>query len=409
MATPGFSSTRSAHTVQHQPTVQAGVGLSLRAHLPRAVEDAIAQAGGPAAVRVCIAYAGVAHDQHEVVAALQAALPGVPIVGGSSQGAAVPGRTVESERFLSVALLRGATLGVRQAHVTLDSHRDDVAHGRALAAQLGPPPQTPHTTLIWYDPLCGCNATGLLEGLAEGGYARVVGGATGQPWDKMVTTFQYQGTTVAEHGATVLVLEGVEALVYTTHGAEAVGLTLEVTRVEGNVVYELDHRPALDVWCEQTGIEPDATVESSANWALGVTPPRELTYEGCFTRAPFAFDFASRAIILQASIPRGAKVQVCIRTQSAVFGGARAMFDRIRAQLEGRRPVLVAGFECGARPGPFLGSELAAVEMRELETALPPGTPVLGMYAWGEIAPVGAHSEFHNFTFPLVVLCEAGS
>ena len=389
-------------TTAHPP--QAAVGISTRADIRKAVAEAVNRAGGGADAVLCIAYAGVGHDQNELLNQLKIALPGVPIVGGSSQGACVSGTSIEAERFLAVAVLSG-DVKVRIAHVA-DMRSDERKLGQALAANLGPPPQGAHTTLLWYDPLCGRNVKDLLVGLSDGGYDAVYGGATGQPWDRMVATFQYADGQVYGQGAVVVVLEGLTPVAELTHGAEAIGVALTVTKADGNTVLEIDDRPALDVWCEQLGVLPERNVEMTSNWALGIVPPTGTTYEGFFTRAPFAFDLERRALVLQAPIPCGSRVQVCIRTQSAVFGGAEAMGHRLQAALVGKQAVLALGFECGARPAPFLGGELAEREMRQLEAKLPPALPLIGMYAGGEIAPAGDVSEFHNFTFPMCVLCQ---
>ena len=72
-------------TTAHPP--QAAVGISTRADIRKAVAEAVNRAGGGADAVLCIAYAGVGHDQNELLNQLKIALPGVPIVGGSSQGA----------------------------------------------------------------------------------------------------------------------------------------------------------------------------------------------------------------------------------------------------------------------------------------------------------------------------------
>jgi hypothetical protein len=222
----------------------------------------------------------------------------------------------------------------------------------------------------------------------------------------MVRTFQYFNDSVLTSGAVAVAIDGLTPVAELTHGAEAIGLAMHATRTDGNTVLELDGRPALDVWCEQLGVAARLEVGNTANWALGIRPSGDGPYEGLITRAPFAFDHERGALVFQAPIPEGAEVQICIRTQNAVLGGARAMGTRLADALVGKRKVLALGSECGARPAPFLGRELAALEISEMQSKLPKSLPWLGMYAWGEIAPIGGCSEFHNFTFPLCVLCE---
>jgi hypothetical protein len=390
---------------------KAAVATSLKADIAKAtkeVVDAATMGMGADKAILCIVYAGVAHDQAKLHASLREALPGVPIVGASSQGVSSAKHTLETDRFVAIALLYSDTVKVKVASVasiTQDPH----SSGLALAQGLGLPTSGASTTLLWYDPLGGVNAKEVLRGLASGGHQHVYGGASGQPWGSMVRTFQYADGVVHTEGAVAVLIDGLMPVAELTHGAEAIGLTLQATRTEGNLVLELNGRPALDVWCEQLGVSAERNVDNTANWALGIRPPEDGPYEGLITRAPFALDHARRALVFQAPIPEGADVQVCVRTQSAVLGGAHAMGTRLAAALVGKHKVLALGFECGARPGPFLGKELAATETCDIQAKLPDNLPWLGMYAWGEIAPVAGVSEFHNFTFPLCVLCEPGT
>ncbi|MCE9580306.1 MAG: FIST C-terminal domain-containing protein [Deltaproteobacteria bacterium] len=387
---------------------RAIAAVSTRAELRRAIAEVLDPHGVAHDPPVlCLAYAGVAHDQAALLAALGAALPGTVIAGASSQGATLPGRALEADRFLAVLLLWSDRVTVRRAAVPAIGP-DGFAAGQALAAGLGAPPAGPSTTLVFFDPLGGVDTAALCAGLAAGGYRRVYGGGAGQPWGRMVRTYQYAGTEVYTAGAVALTLDGLEAVADLTHGAEAIGLELVATRTEGNRVLELDGRPALDVWTEQLGVHPDGHVEHTANWALGVHPPAGVAYEGLLTRPPFAFDAAARALVFQAAIPTGARVQVCVRTRRAILDGAAAMGARLAGALVGRRPVAALAFEGGSRPAPFLSGEVASAVRADVQRQLPAGLPWLGRYAWGELAPLGDRTELHTYAFPVCILCEPG-
>ena len=92
------------------------------------------------------------------------------------------------------------------------------------------------------------------------------------------------------------------------------------------------------------------------------------------------------------------------RTEETVVRGTRAMAREMSSRLRGRRPWAAFGFECCARTAPFLGERGTLEENLELQQAVAPEAPWLGMMAWGEIAPVGGVPAFHNFGYPLAVL-----
>lgn len=390
--------------IRYDSRYSAAVARSSRVAVKDAVAEVADRAHTGVPAKVVIAYSGVAYDQERLIAALCERYPGVPVVGCSTQGFSMDRLSLESDRFLVIAELGGSDLAARSAHVE-DLRPDPYAAGRALADQLGPVTRADQTTLLWYDPLGGADVQATLRGLADGGCPIVYGGAAGQPWGHMVETYQYADGRAMTRGAVAMRIEGPTLVGDFTHGAESLGLELTVTLAEGNIIRELDGKPALDLWCEQLGVSPEREVENTSNWALGVRPPDGVSYEGLVTRAPFGLDPAQKTLILQAPIPTGSRVQVCIRTQSAVYDGAMAMGERLGRALVGRNPLLALSFECGARPAPFLGTEAARQEVIEVQRRLACRVPWFGMYAWGEIAPVGPRSDFHNFTFPLGVLC----
>lgn len=372
-----------------------------------AARDALAQAAAPAVA--AIVYASVLYDQRAVLQGVRSVLPGIVIVGASTQDIARAGDVETSERIVGVAVLAGSKLAARSTSVQ-DVSRDPAVAARVLAERLGPPvPGVP--LLLWYDPLAGINVDTLLAGLHAAGHAAILGGGAGQPWGPLHRTYQYIDDQVLRDSVVVLQLSGDLEIVHDlTHGTDTLGLDLVVTGADGNIIQSIDDRPALDVWREQLGLEEGAglDIEATATWALGVALPGTTAdaYEGPITRAVFGFRPATREIVLQAPIPAGTRVLVCHRTREAVFDRAIAMATRLHARLAGRTPRLVLGFECAARARPFLGDELARGEIVQMQAILGERLAWLGMYAWGEVAPLGATTHFHNFTFPLAVLCE---
>lgn len=390
----------------------AGVGWSRDPDAARAAAEAAgtalrASGGGPPAL--AIVYASVLYDQPAIVRAVRQALPGATVVGASTQDLSRTGSVETSDRVLGVAVIGGAPLGLRSAAVR-DVSKSPAASAAALAAALGPAPGPDSPPLLlWYDPLTGINVDALIAGLADAGYRRVVGGGAGQPWGPLHRTYQYLDDEVLSGSVVALQLGPEVELVYElTHGTDTLGLELEVTDSEGNVLRTIGGRPALDVWREQLGLGEQTVldIDTTAAWALGVSLPAEIAshYEGPITRSVFGFRPRTREVVLQAPIPRGTWVQVCHRTPEAVFDRAIGMAERLKARLGGRTPLLALGFECAARARPFLGEELSRREITRMQDILGKDLPWLGMYAWGEIAPVGAVTCFHNYTFPLGLL-----
>jgi hypothetical protein len=261
--------------------------------------------------------------------------------------------------------------------------------------------------LVWYDPLSRANIQGLLDALGRRGIERVIGGGAGQPFGRQHRTYQYEDTRAHSDAVVALVLEGEVELVHDlTHGTEPLGIELTVTESAENLVTGIDGRRALDVLQDQMGVTDGIDQSQTADWALGLHLGHEADdYEGPITRAIFGTDPETGAIVFQAPIPSGSTVQLCHRTRAAVHDRAVRMARRLRERLADAQPLLLLGFECAARPRPFLGDDGALAEVRTMQDVLGRELPWLGTYAWGELAPVGRRSYFHNYTFPLVALC----
>lgn len=366
-----------------------------------AAADALATAGGTP--RCAIVYGTVLYEHDQLLAGVRSVVGRVPIVGCSTQGISRPGGVDEVERVVGVAVLSIPGLEVRSARVERIAAEPYLA-GRRLAEQLGPDDGVP--LLVWYDPLTGCDVDQLLAGLADGGRISVIGGGAGQPWGPMYRTYQYFGDEVGSDTAVALHLGGpIEMIFDLTHGTEPLGLGLEITESQGNLITRIDDLPALQVWQEHLGGTVSNNIDDAATWALGVQLPEgEGSYEGPITRAVFGFQPDQGALVMQAPIPTGTRVQLCHRTPGAVRDRAIAMAHRLQTRLDGVEPLFALSFECAARPRPFLGDEAANEEVRAMQGIFGRQVPWLGHYAWGEIAPVGRKTRFHNYTFPLALL-----
>jgi hypothetical protein len=391
----------------------AGVGWSGLPEAAKAGREAVRMAlaatngGKPVVV---IVYMTVLYDPKAVLAAIREEIPdtSVPIVGSSTQGIARAGAVTETDRVLGVAVICSETIRATAGHVK-GLGADSGAAGRKLAAQLGNPADLGSMPLLlWFDPMTGANVQALIDGLAEGGYSKIIGGASGQPWGPFDKTYQYFDREAMNDGVVALKLEGVRDVIWeTSHGVEPLGFEVKVTEAEGNIIRKLNGKPALDVWAEQL-LGTFTFHVDDWTWALGVKLPDSGANdaEGLVSRGVFGVDREKKELILLAPIPVGSIVKVCHRTVEAVFDRGIKMGERVHERLEGKSPFLALAFECGARPRPFLGDDKALEEVCRIQDTIGPSIPWLGMYPWGEIAPKNNQSYFSNFQFPLLVLCE---
>lgn len=363
-------------------------------------------------LKAVVVYASVTHDQATLLRAVRAGIgPDIPVFGCSVQGVAGTGLVREGGYLVGAMGLGGDSLKIS---ATMERAIEDGtrAKGKKLGAQikarLG---EDPKVCVVLYDPLCGTDVEQMLAGLSEELPCPLIGGGAGQPFGRIVRTYQYWQDEILEHAAIALGLGGpLSAELGVCHGTSPTGVVMTVTRCEGNALLEIDGRRALDVWLDVTGTtEEDVNDQDSvSNWAIGIertlVTPNGEKQSVYFVRAAFGFDRQTGAVVIQAAIPEGTRVMLHHRTAQAVTEGTLAMGRELGARLKGHSPWGVLGFECGARTSPFLGENGTLKENIALQNAVAPDVPWLGMMAWGEIAPVAGKPAFHNYTYPLLIL-----
>jgi hypothetical protein len=383
----------------------------------RAVASAVRREFGAERLAAAMIYGTVNHDLEELFASVRRELgPDVPVIGCSAQGVVSNDDLTEEGFAVGVMGFGGSALSAATAiahEADVDSFEKGKRIARDLKAALG---REPRLVVLSYDPLCGMDVEAFLRGAQGELKCPIVGGAAGQPWGPPVRTYQYAGDAVCSRSAIALGLAGpFDAEIGICHGTVPTGLTITVTKTDGNKILEIDGRRAHDVWCEQTGIDPNAGAvihqDWVASWAIGVerryqvagpNGPKEEVAR--MIRGAFGVDSEQGAIILQAAVPEGSKVMFHHREIAQVLEGTKTMGLDLARRLDGKTPWAVLGFECAARTFPFLGPANTLEQHIGLRKTVAPKTPWLGMMAWGEVAPLGGQPAFHNYTYPLTVL-----
>lgn len=398
-------------------SIQAHSTVSRLADSRRAghqVATAIAAAMKPAGAAAVLAYAAVDHDAEAYLQAIRSVLGEVPVIGCSTAGLMARGGFWEEAGYLAGAMALGgssvrASVGVAEAYQT-----DTAAKARALGQKLRAACLEPPKVVILHgDPLCGADMEGFAAAVRREVGCPVVGGGAGQPWGQMVQTFQYCGTQVYSHAATAIALAGdFTVAIGCSVGTVPTPLTARVTRVDHNVLLELDGRSALAVFSDFVGRGPltELTNDINTTAALGFELPDAVAEPGAppavAVRGPFALDLQRGGLVMAASVPVGTLVVFHRRSVAAALSGAQETAQALARQLSGRTIRAVLGFECGARTAPLLGAEEALREQELVQQCLAPDAQWLGTLAWGELAPLGERTTYYNYSYPLLVIAD---
>jgi methyl-accepting chemotaxis protein len=259
------------------------------------------------------------------------------------------------------------------------------------------------TGILLLDPLAGNGEEAtLIASSLIGPEVRLAGGAAGDDL-AMSATHVAHGRRAAEDAAVVALIFSRRPLgVGASHGHRALSRPLRITRASGNVVAEIEGRPAWEVWREHTrahaaaqGIDVDALSKEAegafllryeAGLAAGA---EELTIRAPLSRSEGELSFAC-------GIAEGSVIRITESVASRQIDSAREAARRAVEQLEGQKPAGALVFDCICRKL-ILGDDFVkAVHGISDELG---GAKIAGFETYGEIAmDVGDMSGFHNTT-----------
>jgi hypothetical protein len=218
-------------------------------------------------------------------------------------------------------------------------------------------------------------------------------------------TWQYHDGKVATDGIVAVLLGGAVAPeIVVTHGCDLVGAERVVTRAEGGFVHEIDGEPAWSFFKAYLADDTD-TLEAMHVSHLLLAERIDTPADGFddFTvRVPVKLDAESGALYFAAGIRSGTRVQLALRNADKVCTRAVAAARRILDRREGRRPLLVLELDCAGRGALLFGDETTAKLIDPMQRVFGKDVPWIGLHTYGEIAPVGGRTYFHNYT---AVLC----
>jgi hypothetical protein len=347
-----------------------------------------------------MAFASIARPLASVMAELRSHFPDSLVVGASTAGELV--ERGDAKRSVSAIAIAGdfQAFAVLGRGLKADA---DACIGGILSALPTEAKYHYRTAILLLDPLAGVSEEATLAvGVRLGPDVSLAGGAAGDDLG-MKETFVACGDEVASDAAVVVMLFSAKPLgIGVVHGHAALpSQRAQVTRATGNVVYELDGRPAWDVWAERTaevarshGIDPlNLAPEDVGAYLLRFEAGLE-TGTALKVRAPLGRG-ADGSLSFACGIPQGAVICTESTAERQIESARRSARDA-RRKLLGAEPAGAVVFDCICR-NLILGDRFGDA-VRGISEELG-GAPLAGFETYGEIALEGGDmSGFHNTT-----------
>lgn len=238
----------------------------------------------------------------------------------------------------------------------------------------------------------------LLEGLKQGlgKTIPIVGGTSGDQ-RQFSKTAQFFQTEVLHDAIPILLLSGNLLMGHSiANGWIPMGKKGTVTKVEGNVLYEIDGRSPME-FCRDVGME-----RPTPEYRLAVFDPEESHWY--LRTANGNYDAQTGGIAFFADIPLNAAVQLVRATRDNILDSVQTSTQQALDVYPGMQPSAALFFSCANRRL-VLGTR-AKEEHQIAVNVVSRSLPVCGFYTYGEIAPLiqTGESRFHNETFVTLFL-----
>jgi hypothetical protein len=394
---------------------KAGVGMS-RHHNPNvagreAAEQALEKAGVDRPDFVFM-FASIGYDQPSLLRAVREATGGAPLSGCSAEGTMNGDDVDESNFSVLVTAISSDELQWTNG-LARGLENDSRAVGQRIAQNL----QTdlsaetiglfvfPHGLTLTLDTFF----EGLEENLPSERFLPLWGGGAGNNFNAEGPTYQYCDDEVISDGVSYALLSGEAQTAWAiSHGLVPIGGERKVTRSQGNVIYEIDGKPATEVLKEYL---PEHALVDERDWfqyaislALCFRAPGYFKDEEYVVRGVPAVRMDDGSIIVQTEVQEGTSVWFSSRDKEKITTGFDRMAHQIKDQLGSERPKLVFQFECLTRGKSMFREQEKQQILKRFRQYVGPEAPWAGFYAIGEIGPVEEHNNHHLFTSVVLAL-----
>ncbi|MEX2247828.1 MAG: FIST N-terminal domain-containing protein [Dehalococcoidia bacterium] len=329
------------------------------------------------------------------------AYPGAFVFGCSTAGE-IHGTHV-SDESVSVTAVRFEHTRVQYAGIHMFEVGDSLGAGTRLAGLL------PHEDLVHVFVLSdglAVNGSELVKGLSAAlpPGVSITGGLSGDGGRFEKTLVVLGGKAEADAVGVVGLYGGALTVGYASLGGwDSFGPERLVTRSEGNVLYELDGRSALDLYKQYLGEEAKGLP------ATGLLFPLSLRIgEGDtpVVRTILAIDEEKQSMTFAGDVPEGAYVRLMKANFDRLIDGAAGAARATRATGGRSSPDLAILISCGGRK--MVLKQRVEEEVEGVRDVLGERTALTGFYSYGEISPFtpNARCELHNQTMTITTFTE---
>lgn len=247
----------------------------------------------------------------------------------------------------------------------------------------------------------------IIEGIEEGcgSVVSIFGGMAGDDL-ALEGPLVFTNSQSSDQGLLALIIDQdkIDMRGIATCGWKPIGTTKTITKSEGNIVYTIDEKPALDMILKYLGVEVNLDSNKEVVTNISSYYPLQLEREGTdpVIRTAMFANKEDRSITCAGNVPQGSKVRFSLPPDfdsiDTVVSECQELKDE---EIDGADALIM--FSCISRNlsfGPLMSEELERVQ----------GVwraPMIGFFSYGEFGKSkNGKYEFHNNTCCIVSLKE---
>ena len=366
-----------------------------------------------------LVFAGGKHDPDKVFEAFQRKFPAASIVGGSAAGAISRNAFGYSGFEIGVlAIIDPAILPkVIVNHNLLDGEYEaGVQLGRDLRREAA----NDGLVLLFFDSVASTSPLRLHPASA------IVGGVQKGLGDKKVNLaggglltdlnlgdgWVFDGQRARKHAILALAFpHGITVSTEVLHGCRPVSSFMEITKIEGSVVHELDGCPALPALEERLGLRlagrtpDDLTLIATLGSKQG-DPFAPFSENAYVNRLILGGDRATGTInLFEPDFEPGMHVQVMSRDNELMLQSVRDGVQRANKVIRNNDCLFNLYVDCAGRASARTGANVEEADL--VRQHLDADVPFLGFYSGVEIAPFHGKARALDWTGVLMTVCRA--
>lgn len=322
--------------------------------------------------------------------------PAAHIVGCSSSGSVHDARISDGDIIVTAVTL--GTGHVRVIRAEVPEGEDLKALGQDLMSELQA--EDLRHAFVLSDGL-SVNGSDLANGLNSAGIP-VTGGLAGDG-TRFTSTWVMADAPAEQNLVAIVGFYGnLQARSGCVAGWHEFGAERLVTRSHGNVVYEIDHQPALTIYTKYLGEMAKDLPSSGLRFPLSIHAGE---HDEPVIRTLLAVDAEAQSLTFAGDVPQGGFCRLMKTNIDSLIDGSGMAADAARSIADGS-PSLCLVVSCVGRR--LVLGQLTEEELDIVRDRLGPDAAITGFYSYGELAPSHnvARCQLHNQTMTLTTLHE---